>query len=339
MERKRLKYLITNLFAGPSTISERADVAKWLDSDDAECDSSDAWENASNDIESSLKNEIWNNIQPQIKATKPAPVTQPSKYFSYRYLKVAALIAVILCSTFTLYMLFNNIIRHNASAGENIYCFEVKAGEKGSMRLSDGTMVHLNSASKISFAGDYNSENRIVNLEGEAYFDVAKNPNKKFIVSCNGLEVEALGTEFNVKAYPSDSIITTSLAQGKVKVSSKEQCVTLLPNDVATYNLKRHTIKASTIDDISIANYWRSGQLVFNSEPLSSIAKTIERMYGVKINIKDAKLKEMRFTGTIQNSSLNNVMHVISLSYPLSYSINDSVITILANDNKIKLRI
>ena len=140
----------------------------------------------------------------------------------------------------------------------NIYTFEVEPGQKGSMRLADGTIVHLNSASKISFSGNYNSEERMVSLNGEAYFEVAKNPDKRFVVTCNGVDIEALGTEFNVKAYPTDSLITTTLAKGKVKVYNNKESVTLLPNGVATYNLKRQTIKASVTDDISIDNYWRT---------------------------------------------------------------------------------
>lgn len=336
MDRKRLKYLISNLLEGSLSMSERADITDWINSDEAEADSREAWKKASNNIESSLKNDIWNFVHPKIKdAISTVSVKHIIRRQAYSLLKIAASVAVILCSAVTLYLLCNNIIDNKERIADNIYWFEVESGQKGSIRLSDGTLVYLNAASKISFAGDYNSENRVVNLQGEAYFDVAKNPNKKFIVSCNGIDIEALGTEFNVKAYPTDSIITTTLAEGKVKVSSNEQSVTLLPNDVATYNMKRHTIKSSTVADISIANFWRTGQLVFEGESLASIAQTIERMYGVKININDVRLKNMKFTGTIQNNSLNNIMHVISISYPLTYTISDSIITISAkNINK-----
>lgn len=141
----------------------------------------------------------------------------------------------------------------------------------------------------------------------------------------------------NVKAYPADSVITTTLAKGKVKVFNNEQSVTLLPNGVATYHMKQQTIQSSTVDDISVANYWRTGQLVFEAEPLSSIARTMERMYNVKICIDDTKLKNMKFTGTIQNNSLNNVLYIMSLSYPLTYTMTDSVITVSSHKNKITI--
>ena len=203
--------------------------------------------------------------------------------------------------------------------------------------LEDGTHVYLNASSRLTYPLVFPADKRVVRLEGEAYFEVAKNPDKRFVVTCNGVEIEALGTEFNVKAYPADSVITTTLAKGKVKVFNNEQSVTLLPNGVATYHMKQQTIQSSTVDDISVANYWRTGQLVFEAEPLSSIARTMERMYNVKICIDDTKLKNMKFTGTIQNNSLNNVLYIMSLSYPLTYTMTDSVITVSSHKNKITI--
>lgn len=339
MKIERIKHLITNLLTGSSSTSERAELAKWMNSEEAERNSREAWKSASEDIDESLKSEIWNDIQLKIKgavSSKPVSSKHITKRRIYSIPRVAATIAIILCSTFTAYLLYNNFAEHQESMESNIYTFEVEPGQKGSMRLADGTIVHLNSASKISFSGNYNSEERMVSLNGEAYFEVAKNPDKRFVVTCNGVDIEALGTEFNVKAYPADSLITTTLAKGKVKVYNNKESVTLLPNGVATYNLKRQTIKTSVTDDISIANYWRTGQLVCNAEPLSSIAQTIERMYNVKININDAKLRNMKFTGTIQNNSLTNVLYVMSLSYPLTYTVTDSVITVSAQKNIIK---
>ncbi|MDD2437402.1 MAG: DUF4974 domain-containing protein [Massilibacteroides sp.] len=340
MKIKRIKHLITKLLTNSASAAERAEFAKWMNSEEVEANSREAWESASVNIEQSLKNEIWDYLQLKIKEPfltyTPKKQKQTSKRRIFSIPRIAASIAIIVGATFSTYLLYNNYTGSKEDIKDNTYTFEVKPGQKGSMNLADGTVVHLNSASKISFTGDYNSKERVVTLDGEAYFEVAKNPNKRFVVTCNGIDIEALGTEFNVKAYPTDSIITTTLAKGKVRVYNKAHSVTLLPNGVATYNLKRQTIKSSTIQDISIADYWRTGQLVYNAESLSSIAKTIERMYNVKININDEKLREMEFSGTIQNNSLINVLYIISLSYPLTYTLTDSVITISAQDNEIK---
>lgn len=329
MKITRIKHLISNLLAGSALDTERAELVKWMTSEEAEPISKEVWESASATLDPSLKNEIWNFLQMRIRGS--IQEYKPAKYSVMRrinsFSKIAASIAIILCTTFSTYLLYHHI-GPKESMKNSLYTFEVKPGQKGSMSLADGTVVHLNSASKISFAPDYNTEERMVKLEGEAYFEVAKNPDKRFVVTCNGVDIEALGTEFNVKAYCADSVITTTLAKGKVRVYNREQEVTLLPNGVATYNLKRRRIESSTVEDISIANYWRTGQLVCHAEPLSSIAKTIERMYNVKININDERLRNMEFTGTIQNNSITNVLYVMSLSYPLTYTLTDSLITI-----------
>ena len=338
MNIERIKHLVTNLLTGSSSTSERTELARWIKSEDAEQTSREAWKNASEKIDASLEDEMWNEIRSKIEEATPQPApTLTIRHRSYSISRIAASIAVILCSAFASYLLYDHFTGHKDKIESNIYTFEVEPGQKGSMRLADGTIVHLNSASKISFAGNYNSEERVVTLNGEAYFEVAKNPDKRFVVTCNGVEIEALGTEFNVKAYPADSVITTTLAKGKVKVFNNEQSVTLLPNGVATYHMKQQTIQSSTVDDISVANYWRTGQLVFEAEPLSSIARTMERMYNVKICIDDTKLKNMKFTGTIQNNSLNNVLYIMSLSYPLTYTMTDSVITVSSHKNKITI--
>ena len=325
MQKERLQYLISNLLNNNLLTPEKEELTEWLDSAMADDDCMSAWNEAGYEIDGFTEEEIWSGIKSRIiKEKKVCRNIRLPRLHSV--LKVAAMVAVILCCGITAYFISGGKTDHR-SAGQ-LYSFSVEPGQKASMRLADGTVVWLNSASRITFDEDYNINERVVNLDGEAFFDVAKNPEKKFIVKCKGMEVEALGTEFNVKAYPTDSIITTTLAKGKVKVSYSEQNLTLLPNDVATYNLKQHTIKGSKVDDIAVADYWRSGQLVFDGEPLASIAQTIERMYNVKVNLESEQLKKMKFTGTIQNNSLTNIIHIISLSYPLTYTISDSVITL-----------
>ena len=325
MQKERLQYLISNLLNNDLLTPEKKELTEWLDSADADDDCMAAWDDAGYEIDDFIKEEMWGGIKNRI-VTEKALQKSIRLPRLYSVLKVAAMIAVILCCGITAYFIPGNKTCHSSSG--QLYSFSVEPGQKASMRLADGTIVWLNSASRITFDEDYNINERIVNLDGEAFFDVAKNPEKKFIVKCNGMEVEALGTEFNVKAYSNDSVITTTLSKGKVKVSSCDQNLTLLPNDVATYNLKRQTIEGSKVDDIAVADYWRSGQLVFDGEPLASIAQTIERMYNVKVNLKSEQLKNLKFTGTIQNNSLTNIIHIISLSYPLTYTISDSVITL-----------
>lgn len=115
---------------------------------------------------------MWNEIRSKIEEATPQPApTLTIRHRSYSISRIAASIAVILCSAFASYLLYDHFTGHKDKIESNIYTFEVEPGQKGSMRLADGTIVHLNSASKISFAGNYNSEERVVTLNGEAYFE------------------------------------------------------------------------------------------------------------------------------------------------------------------------
>lgn len=328
MTVKRFKNILDKIHNGDASLSEKMELDDCMDSEKFEEISMNAWNDASEEsVSESLRNELWNNINAVISETESGKKSDAhSSAFNYKNMFKVAVSVVILCIGIMAYMLFDKAGTPLSDGGR--VAFNVEPGQKGNLCLPDGTMVYLNSASKITLDVDYNVEERIVNLSGEAFFEVAKDPSRRFVVICNGVEVEALGTKFNVKAYPADSVVTTTLSEGKVKVYNDRQSVTLLPNGVATYDLKENSLKSHIVEDVMVANYWRTGHLVYHSEPMSFIAKTIERMYNVKINIQDKKLLDMRFTGTIQNNSLTNVLYIMSLSYPLTYTIDGSEITI-----------
>ncbi|EXY33642.1 fecR family protein [Bacteroides fragilis str. 3397 T10] len=115
----------------------------------------------------------------------------------------------------------------------------VDYGQKANLTLPDGTKVWLNSATHLSYDAEYNKSDRKIYLDGEAYFEVAKNKDKRFIVCCNDLEIEALGTIFDVKGYGDDLSVTTLLAEGSVRVSNKRE-----------FEIKSKNSKLSVIDKI-----------------------------------------------------------------------------------------
>ncbi|MDD2960701.1 MAG: DUF4974 domain-containing protein [Muribaculaceae bacterium] len=330
MEQKRIQYLISTSLDNKLTIEERFELMAWLHSTEADSDCRKVWNETDAEIDKMLSDEIWSSVKSEI---SPVPkLAIPSKFkmqstFIRRF-KIVATICAIVCSSVLLSVLYGDNISALWEGDAKIYSFEVQSGQKASMQLADGTVVWLNSASKLTFDDNYNDDDRIVNLEGEAYFDVAKNQNKKFVVKCNGVEVEALGTSFNVKAYLADGYITTTLAKGKVKVSSEKEDVYLSPSEQAIYNIKDKEIRKDAVSNIALADFWLSDSLVFDGVTLESLSHTIERMYGVKIMIRDKSLNNVTFTGTIKNNSLPNIFHLISLTYPLKYSMEGDTIWI-----------
>lgn len=331
MNYNKLLNDMKNLFKGDITKEERKELTEMVDSASFNTIMRDAWEASPNDINEKLGSEIWSNIITEIQTkdnkTNFASRIQPNRNRFSKFMKVAAMAAVMLVLGSAGYFVTSKIQSGNTNNLEN-FMVKVERGQKAQMRLPDGTDVWLNSDSRITYNNNYNKEDRIINLEGEAYFDVAKNPNKRFVVKCNGVDVEALGTSFNVKGYSNEGTITTTLAQGKVKVTSANETLTLLPQDVARYDIKNKSLEKDYVEDLKLADYWRTDQMVFDEESLASICKTLERMYGVNIIIRDTKIKDVHFSGTLCNNSLNNVFHMISLTYPIKYTTNDSTIWI-----------
>ena len=150
-------------------------------------------------------------------------------------------------------------------------------------------------------------------------------------MSCDGVNVEALGTTFNVKAYQNDPTVVASLIEGKVRISDATGSdVTLSPNQQLVYSRHAKTFAISNIDDMHEVDYWRKNLLHFKSTSLGHIAQTLERMYGVHIEFADDGIRSASFSGTIGNTSIENVLHIISLTYPLNYEFRKDTVILSA---------
>jgi ferric-dicitrate binding protein FerR (iron transport regulator) len=167
-----------------------------------------------------------------------------------------------------------------------------------------------------------------VKLEGEAYFEVAKDKNKRFVVSSNGIDIEALGTVFSVKSYPDDSLITTTLLEGKVKVGNEITQTILYPHEAISFNSFNHKFTRKSTINIETVAQWRNNQLAFSGESLGDIAVTLERMYNIDIVFTSEKARNYHFAGVIRNNSLSNVFEIISFTSPIQYKITNNVVEI-----------
>lgn len=188
----------------------------------------------------------------------------------------------------------------------------------------------LNSYTQLHYNANYGATQRVVSLIGEAYFEVAKDKEKPFIVETAGMNVEALGTTFNVKAYREDSQIIATLFSGSVRVSSDRDNVILSPDENATFERRSGKLAIHKPDNSSYAKMWRNNDLVFNGETLEEIAVLLNRMYNVQIAFKSERIKQYCFSGVICNNSLDNVIELISLTSPITYETRGDTI-ILGN--------
>jgi len=243
-----------------------------------------------------------------------------------------------------------------AKTEPSVSMYEVKApyGSRSEIGLPDGTTVILNAGSFLSYSNDYNNSNRNVTLKGEAYFKVARNEYLPFVVNAGPLNITALGTEFNVKAYDDENAIETTLVTGKVEITNEgsindAQVVGLNPNQKAIFirneegflledikDSEENTIQPvqTIMSNILIAPQvnveqvvaWTTGKLILRGESLDRLCVELERKYDVTIIFREEEIKKFRFTGVLLDETLEQVLNVIKLTAPISYSLDGKTV-------------
>nr|WP_321408488.1 FecR domain-containing protein [uncultured Carboxylicivirga sp.] len=172
-------------------------------------------------------------------------------------------------------------------------------GQMSQLNLSDGSKVWLNSGTTIKYPGQFNQSTRDVFIDGEAYFEVARNENKPFIVNADNFSVKVLGTSFNVMAYSDEKDANVTLVEGKVVLSSSQKSLEkeLKPGQSASFN-KGELVKVENVNT-EFYTSWKEGLITFREEKLSEIAKKLERWYNVEVHFKDKDLEDFIFSGTV----------------------------------------
>ncbi len=220
----------------------------------------------------------------------------------------------------------------SATVTEMAYVEKTSAyGQKSTIPLPDGSVVKLNSGSKLIFPKLFEGDTREVTLEGEAFFEVARNENKPFVVRSGDLVTTVLGTSFNVKAYPEDQAIQVAVATGKVKVESedgKSDAQFLTPNMVASYNPTVRKINISSYNNISNLLAWREGVLQFDEVPFTAVARTLEKWYGVKVTLENENIGQCLIYGEFKNQSLDKVMQALKHAIDIEYKLTTDGLTV-----------
>ncbi len=183
-------------------------------------------------------------------------------------------------------------------------------GESFSLTLSDGTRLWLNAASSARFPVVFNGPERRVEITGEVYFEVAKNKAQPFIVSANGMEVQALGTAFNVNAYTDERSTKTTLVEGSVKVSHHHQQVMLQPGQQSTLQQDGKLAPGKAINVQEVVA-WKEGVFYFDNATLETILRQFARWYDVRVRY-EGTIKDRKFFGIIgRNSNLSSVLKLL----------------------------
>lgn len=274
----------------------------------------------------------------------------------YNALKIAAIFIVSLGIS---WYLLNNTSISGGSQNISYYEFRTPKGSKSVIDLPDGSKVYLNAESYLRFPEKFTKSNREIYLEGEAYFDITKNTENPLIVKTSEINIKVVGTAFNVKSYPDEGTIETTLVRGeiileksKTDASEKASTIKLEPNQRATFIKKQGNIHLDNVDPVETIESktnqlvrkeklllsdvqetekytaWKDGKLIFDNETFENLAIKLERWYDIKITINDEELKQIRFTGTFENETIEQGLEIMQLTTPISYTMDKNELLI-----------
>ena len=219
--------------------------------------------------------------------------------------------------------------------------YATKPAEKKSFVLPDGSRVILNADSRLSVDTGFGAKERRIHLDGEAFFDVAHNASKPFIVQTSRMDIKVLGTAFNVKDYTADDLFETSLIRGSIELSLKKEHKTVMLHPHEKYMLRETRtpataavrsqprssagiqglvpVKISKMDTSIVEVSWTQNRIAFMDEPLGDVLKKLERWYGIHITVTDPSLMDNLYTGSFRNESVDDVLSALQFSKPFTY--------------------
>ncbi|MFO7370757.1 MAG: FecR family protein [Bacteroidales bacterium] len=311
----------------------------------------------------------FSHIYKNIKSCLPVSAPENSKSVLFRkekmwqFLRIAALFLLLFTAGGAFSFLMFNRPEQPVAVSYN----EITAplGARSEVLLPDGSKVWLNAGSKIKYPDVFNKKNRDILLEGEAYFIVAKNARLPFNVKTADLNIVAVGTEFNVKAYGDEDFVETTLIEGSVSIwhnklkQKKSEAISLKPLQKAVYikedskltvqnmvvireakpevlKLKKGVVYvAAEINPDPIIS-WKENKLIFKSEEFGNILIKLERKYDVSFSYESDNIRHFRFTGTLEDETLTQVLDVIKLSAPIDYELVGKTVKIFENQQMTK---
>jgi ferric-dicitrate binding protein FerR (iron transport regulator) len=315
---------IIRLFNGEASPAEKQEIQDWMDSDEANLkfysDLKQIWFS---------NNETGANQDPKVEAAflsfkRRYLDTEPKvRVFRFRNtLKYAAILLLFLALPGV--FLLGRFSHTDEPTSTTVTC---AFGDKSTVTLPDGSLVYLNSGSTLTFDNDFKGEFRRVYLEGEAYFSVAKNRDIPFIVRAAEIKVEVLGTEFNIKAYPEENDISTTLAEGSIRISSSKEETLMKPNQRIVFSKQDKKMSLTNLSDISSETGWKEGRLVFRNESLEDLEVKLERWFDVDVEFADEAVKKRKFTGILERESILETISYFTYTQNVGYFINENQIT------------
>jgi transmembrane sensor len=204
----------------------------------------------------------------------------------------------------------------------------VPKGQVNQVFLADGTRIWINSETKLTTPSVFAPNERVVKLNGEAFFEVAKDAKRPFRVEVNGQQIEVLGTSFNVRAYENSNEIETTLETGQIRLHIGSQTTLLEPGEQSLFNKSERQLIIAKVNAETFSS-WKDGRYEFQNEDLLEVFKVVERWYDVEITADETYFNGMRFSGVIKrNKDARHFLELLNLTVPVRYEMKTDKIRI-----------
>lgn len=329
--------LITKVISKEATASEIEDLQEWINKDRVNKlifdDFQEVWnKTAVFDSGSNEENGIHYLRQrlffsDEKTHTPIIAIKSRNKILKWQYVKVAASILFIGLTAAFLYLNLSPVaVKYKTLA--------MPYGKKGTLHLSDGSTLEVNSGTKISFPEKFSDDKRLLKIEGEAFFEIAKDKSRPFIIEAGELEIQVIGTSFNLKSYKNEEVIELGVKTGSVSItnrtlsdSSLSNIFYLEPGELISFNVLDNTFEKKKVD-IDLLTSWTHETLVFNNKNLSEVAAMLQRWYNIPVKLENDMLKKCEFMGEYKDESLQNILEALKFSIGIEYVIKDKEVSI-----------
>jgi ferric-dicitrate binding protein FerR (iron transport regulator) len=358
---KELKTAIVNYLSGELSNNDKQLLDSWLEKSEANKlifdQFSDIWRASSHDKLSKQidADKAWKALQNRISGKN-----HNAKNFSWvEFVRIAAVFIIALFLGGLAYHFIDH--KKEVFPAPQFVEYVSPLGSRSFVKLTDGSKVWLNAGSTLKYNNTYGADNRELQLTGEAFFEVAKNKEIPLIVKTSEIDVIALGTKFNVKAYSEEKTIETTLIEGSVKLESSTATIgdnlVLKPNEKAVFTKKNQSMEMlaqnqpqtktteiiakpkleifeSVVPEPIIS--WKDQRWVINNEKLGSLAVKLERRFDVNFIFDNELLKDYSFRGTLEDETLEQIMDAIKFTSPIKYVIDKKTVYVMADGKKME---
>lgn len=305
--------------SGKSSEDEKKRITKWMDENRDDSPKSEEENLILENTWLKLEDNIFSEEQTIIRFKKRKGSTLRTFY------QVAACFALFITG---IWLYYSDVDRTNISTAESLQVVQTRAAERKVIKLSDGSKVTLNSESELRFPTSFTKEDRVVNLKGEAFFEVSSDKHRPFIIHTDSSTTKVLGTKFNLKAYPNDDRVELAVSEGRVLFGR--------PGDINQVELKQgmlgrlthHRPVVAEDDKQLIASSWKEDVLSFNNTRLDEVIKVLKRRYNQNIQITNPDLSSVTITGEYSQMPLKDILNSLSFSTGISYQIQGNRVII-----------